>query len=83
MVECNRTLEQAKRDFAQGLLTGAILVRVPMSKSEWSLRLIGKKGDAGMLLNLQDLQTCVFKSADKAVQALEQIGFAFDQLKLA
>jgi hypothetical protein len=82
MVECNRTMEQARRDFSQGLLTGALLVRVPMSKSEWTLRLAGARGDAGMLLDVQTLQPCIFRSLDKAVDAIEQIGFALTQLKV-
>lgn len=80
MIECNRTMEQARRDFALGRLSGAVLVRVPMSKSDWSVRLSGKRGDAGMLLELQTLGTRVFTSLDSAAEAVEQIGFAFDQL---
>ena len=82
MVECNRTMEQARRDFSLGLLTAALLVRVPMSKGEWSLRLSGARGDAGMLLDLDTLQPRIFHSLDKAVDAIEQIGFAFTQLKV-
>lgn len=75
-------MEQAKRDFAAGRLTGAALVRVPMSKSEWTVRLFGARGDAGMLLEVQTLGTRVFLSLDGAAQAVEQIGFSFDQLKV-
>ena len=83
MIECNRTMEQAKRDFAAGRVTSAVLIRVPMSQREWTIRLFGKKGDAGMLLEVQTLAPKVFTSVDKAVQSLDEIGFAFDQLKLA
>jgi hypothetical protein len=82
MIECNRTMEQAKRDFASGRLTGATLIRVPMSASEWTVRLFGPKGDAGMLLEVQTLQPHCFTSLDKAVKALDQIGFSFSQLKV-
>lgn len=82
MIECNRTMEQARRDLAAGRLTGAVLIRVPMSKADWTVRLYGAKGDAGMLLELQTLEPCVFTSLDSAVLALEQIGFSFTQLKL-
>ncbi len=82
MIETNRTMEQAKRDFSAGRLTAATLVRVPMTKSDWTIRLAGAKGDAGMLFEVQTLQPQVFRSLDKAVQAIEQIGFAFDQLKV-
>jgi hypothetical protein len=82
MIECNRTMEQAKRDFASGRLTGATLIRVPMSASEWTVRLFGAKGDAGMLLEVQTLQPYCFGSLDHAVWALEQIGFSFSQLKV-
>jgi hypothetical protein len=82
MTECNRTMEQARRDFSAGRLTGATLVRVPMSASEWTVRLFGAKGDAGMLLELQTLQPQVFSSLDKAARALDQIGFSFSQLKV-
>jgi hypothetical protein len=82
MIECNRTMEQAKRDFASGRLTGATLLRVPMSEAEWTIRLFGAKGDAGMLLEVQTLQPHSFSSLDKAVKALEQIGFSFSQLKV-
>lgn len=82
MIECNRTMEQARRDFASGRLTGATLIRVPMSASEWTVRLFGAKGDAGMLLELQTLQPQNFSSLDRAVQALDQIGFSFSQLKV-
>ncbi len=83
MIECNRTMEQARRDYAAGRLQAATLVRVPMTGSEWTIRLAGSKGDAGMLLDVKDLALQVFRSLDKAVQALEQIGFSFTQLKLA
>lgn len=83
MIECNRTMEQARRDFAAGRLTGATLVRVPMSRTDWTVRLSGSKGDAGMLLEVQTLGARRFASLDSAALALEQIGFAFDQLKMA
>jgi hypothetical protein len=82
MTECNRTMEQARRDFALGRLSGAVLVRVPMTASDWTVRLSGKRGDAGMLLEVPTLGTRVFSSLDRAVEAIEQIGFAFDQLKV-
>lgn len=81
MIECNRTIEQARRDFATGRLTSATLLRVPMSASEWTVRLSGAKGDAGMLLDVQTLAPYCFTSLDKAVAALDQIGVAFTQLK--
>ena len=82
MIECNRTMDQAKRDFSSGRITGAALVRVPMSRGQWTIRLSGAKGEAGMLLEVQTLGARVFDSLDKAVQAVEQIGFSFDQLKV-
>lgn len=82
MIECNRTMEQARRDFAAGRLQTAALLRVPMSNGEWTVRLSGSKGDAGMLLDVKDLAPQVFRSLDQAVRAVEQIGFAFTQLKL-
>jgi uncharacterized protein (DUF3820 family) len=81
MIECNRTMDQARRDFAAGRLTGAVLVRVPMSRAAWTLRLSGPKGDVGMLLELQTLGPRIFDTLDSAAQAIEQIGFSFDQLK--
>lgn len=81
MTECNRTMEQAKRDFASGRLTGALFVRVPMSQTEWTVRLIGSKGDAGTLLSVKNLEPQVFAQLDGAARALEQIGFSFSQLK--
>ena len=81
MTVCNRTMEQAKRDFATGKLTGALLVRVPMSHTDWTVRLVGTKGDAGTLLEVKNLEPRVFSSLDGAAQALEQIGFSFSQLK--
>lgn len=80
MIACNRTMEQAKRDFAQGRLAGGALLRVPMSGKEWSVRLQGRRGDDGMLLDLRTLQPQVFASIDAAVAALELIGFRCDQL---
>jgi len=74
-------MEQAKRDFATGRLTGALFVRVPMSRGEWTVRLIGSKGDAGTLLEVKNLEPRVFANLDGAAQALEQIGFSFSQLK--
>ena len=82
MIECNRTMEQARRDLAQGRLNSAVLLRVPMSAGEWTIRLAGAKGDAGLLLSVQTLEPEVFRSLDSAVRALEQIGFAFTQLKI-
>ena len=81
MIECNRTMEQARRDFASGRITGATLVRIPMSTA-WTIRLAGAKGDAGMLLELQTLAPRAFDSLDEAVAAIEQIGFSFEQLKV-
>jgi hypothetical protein len=82
MTECNRTMEQAKRDFATGRLTGALFVRVPMSQAEWTLRLVGGKGDSGALLEVKNLEPRVFSTLDSAAKALEQIGFSFSQLKV-
>lgn len=82
MIECNRTLEQARRDYTQGKLGGAVLLRVPMSGHEWTVRLSGKRGDDGMLLDLRTLQPQVFGTLDAAVRALEAVGFRCDQLKL-
>ena len=81
MIECNRTMEQAKRDFSLGRLQGAVFVRVPMSATEWTVRLSGAKGDVGMLLEVQNLQPRIFTTLDSAVRAVEQIGFSFTQLK--
>lgn len=81
MIECNRTIEQAKRDFASGRLTSATLIRVPMTSSDWTVRLSGAKGDAGMLLDVQTLEPYNFTSLDRAVKALDQIGLSFSQLK--
>ncbi|MDB5908515.1 MAG: hypothetical protein JWP34_2629 [Massilia sp.] len=52
-----------------------------MSASEWTIRLFGAKGDAGMLLEVHTLQPQCFASLDKAANALDQIGFSFSQLK--
>lgn len=74
-------MEQARRDFAAGRLTGALFVRVPMSHTDWTVRLLGSKGDAGTLLELKNLEPQVFSNLDGAARALEQIGFSFSQLK--
>lgn len=81
MIECNRTMDQARRDFASGRITTFMLIRVPMTRSDWTVRLSGAKGDAGMLLEVQTLAPKIFASLDKAVLALEQIGFTPSQLK--
>lgn len=81
MIECNRTMEQARRDFAAGRLSSAVFLRVPMSAREWTVRLSGARGDAGMLLEVQTLQPRIFRSLDEAASAVEQIGFSFSQLK--
>jgi len=83
MIECNRTMEQARRDFAAGRLGNAVLVKVPMRQAEWTIRLSGAKGDTGMLLAVQNLEPQVFTSLDAAVKALEQIGFSLTQLKVS
>jgi hypothetical protein len=82
MIICNRTPEQARRDFASGQLSSATLLRVPMSASSWTVRLSGGKGGAGMLLSVRTLETEQFDSLDAAVAALERMGFAVEQLKL-
>ena len=82
MIECNRTMEQAKRDFAQGKLARAAILRVPMTRSDWTVRLSGAKGDAGMLLAVQTLAPQVFASLDQAMRAIEEIGFAPTQLQV-
>ena len=81
-IACNRTMEQARRDFASGRLSTVTLVRVPMTASDWTVRLAGAKNDAGMLLEVKTLTPQVFTSLDLAVQAVEQIGFCFTQLKV-
>ncbi len=83
MIETNRTMEQARRDVAAGRLKEATLIRVPMSGSEWTLRLAGSKGDAGMLLDVATLQPKVFTKLDLAVRALEEIGFSVEMLRVA
>ena len=83
MIICNRTPEQARRDLASGQLSSATLLRVPMSASSWTVRLSGSKGGAGMLLSVQTLEAEQFASLDAAVAALERMGFAVEQLKLA
>ncbi|MES2150136.1 MAG: hypothetical protein V4508_10115 [Pseudomonadota bacterium] len=75
-------MEQARRDFAAGRLRSAAFVRVPMSVNDWTMRLVGSKGEAGMLLEIQTLQARIFTSLDNAVHAAEQIGFPFDELHL-
>lgn len=75
-------MEQARRDFAAGRLNGAVFIRVPMSGSDWTVRLNGARGDAGMLLDVKTLEPQVFGSLDGAVLALEKIGFSFSQLKM-
>jgi hypothetical protein len=82
MVECNRTMEQARRDYASGLLSGVTLVRVPMQPQAWNVRLAGKRGDNGMLLDVATLQPLVFEKLDLAVKAIEQIGFRCDVLRI-
>lgn len=82
MVECNRTMDQARRDFASGRITAFTLIRVPMAANEWTIRLAGARGDAGMLLEIQTLSPRVFSSLDQAIDAIEQIGFAPTQLKV-
>lgn len=82
MIECNRTMEQARRDFASGRLRNAVLVRVPMSRNEWIIRLSGAKGDAGVLLDVKTLAPRIFLNVDTAVEAVEEIGFAFSQLQV-
>ncbi len=81
-IACNRTMEQARRDFASGKLSGVLLLRVPMTASDWTVRLTGAKGDSGMLLEVKTLAPQVFTSLDQAVTAIEAIGFAFTQLKV-
>ena len=81
-IECNRTMEQARRDYASGKLNGVLLVRVPMTAGDWTVRLAGAKGDCGMLLEVKTLAPQVFTSLDQAVRAIEQIGFSFTQLKV-
>jgi hypothetical protein len=82
MIACNRTPEQARRDVAAGRLTDATLLREPMT-ANWTIRLNGSKGDAGMLLSLATLQPHSFERIDVAIVALEQMGFTVDRLKLA
>ena len=82
MVECHRTLEQARRDFAAGRLNSVSLIRVPMSRNEWNIRLVGKRGDSGMLLALPSLTVQSFTSVDAAICIVEDIGFSFSQLKM-
>lgn len=83
MTECNRTPDQARRDYAAGLLKSAVLVRVPMSRTDWMVRLLGRKGDEGMLLDVTTLEPVVYRSLDRAAAALEQIGFPIERLQPA
>ncbi|MGZ3182155.1 MAG: hypothetical protein ACXU8N_06925 [Telluria sp.] len=80
MIECNRTMEQARRDYAAGLLKRFVFLRVPMSARDWQVRLEGRRGDAGMLLDVATLAPQTFRSLDQAVEAVEQVGFGVEQL---
>ncbi|HZX28418.1 MAG TPA: hypothetical protein VFF16_15210 [Telluria sp.] len=82
MIDCHRTMEQARRDFGAGLLKQAALLRVPMQRHAWQVRIEGRRGEAGLLLDVATLEPTVFRSLDQAVDALEQIGFPFTQLVL-
>lgn len=81
MIECNRTMEQARRDVAAGRLSAATVLRVPMATG-WTIRLSGSKGGIGMLLSVQTLEPQCFASLDDAATALEHMGFKVDQFKL-
>lgn len=81
MTECHRTPDQARRDYGAGLLKSAVLVRVPMSRTDWMIRLLGRRGDEGMLLDVATLEPAVYRSLDRAAAALEQIGFAIERLQ--
>lgn len=68
MVECNRTMEQARRDVASGRITHASVLRQPMT-SQWTIRLAGKHSGTGMLLAVETLTPQCFGSLDGAVAA--------------
>jgi hypothetical protein len=82
MSPCNRTLDQARRDFAAGVLKKAAVLRTPMQRAEWTIHLAGRKGDAGQLLDSATLAPRVFKTLDSAARALEEIGFAVTSLNI-
>jgi hypothetical protein len=80
MTECNRTLLQARRDRAAGLIKSAAAVRVPMTRGEWMIGLQGRRGDEGWLLDAATLEPMVFKSLDRVVASLEEMGFAVSKM---
>ena len=79
----HRDQQDYGRDYGAGLLKSAVLVRVPMSRTDWMIRLLGRKGDEGMLLDVATLEPAVYRSLDRAAAALEQIGFAIERLQSA
>lgn len=82
MSVCNRTLDQARRDFAAGVLKKATVLRTPMQRAQWTIHLAGRKGDAGQLLDSATLMPRVFPTLDGAARALEEIGFAVTTLSV-
>lgn len=76
------TIAEAKRDFARGLLSAFEITADPMQPGQWFLVLKAPKlGEEGVLLAAYPRQVRVFKTADAAVHAAQQIGFTVHALK--
>lgn len=75
------TMAKAKEDCSRGLLVGVTLDRAPLGG--WSLRLTSSLlGDGtGWLVDARSKTARVFKTADAALSAVEEIGLVISSWK--
>lgn len=74
------TIEQAKRDFSMGYLSGYSLHRFQLENSYWLVYLIDDHKAEGPLVDARNREPRRFKTLDSAVNAIEQCGFSVDAL---
>jgi hypothetical protein len=75
------TMAKAKEDFGRGLLVGVSLDRAPLGG--WSVRLTSSlpRDGTGWLVDARSKTARVFKTADAALSAVEEIGLAIPSWK--
>lgn len=76
------TMEQAKRDFARGLLCGVCIVS--QSSGGWSVQIATKLDGEGVgwLVDARKKKIRVMKTIEAAIVAVSQIGFVVNRLKV-
>jgi len=74
-------MDQAKRDFQNGLLVGYEIQRAPMSAGRWQVALRTDSTVKGYLIDARRKAPRLFATLDAAVSELERIGFRVESMR--